>query len=343
MSRLLSRSAWIPLLAFACLTPPRATAQIAARDMSDAANAYLAALDDAERSRGVFQMADLERYDWHFIPRERRGLPWKDMTPAQRHLATALLASGLSQRGFIKASAIMSLEQILLELEQGKGPRRDPDNYSWSIFGKPSLDGTWGWRVEGHHLSVNFTLVAGKGISATPFFLGSNPAEVREGPRAGLRVLAVEEDVGRELLRSLTPEQHKTAVIADEAPKEIITGNKRHISPSDPDGIAASDLAAAQKATLHRLIEEYVRRARPEVADADLKRIEESGFEKVHFAWAGPDMPGQGHYYRIQGPTFLLEFDNTQNNANHIHTVWRDFNGDFGEDLLARHYRETPH
>ncbi|MBL9126209.1 MAG: DUF3500 domain-containing protein, partial [Verrucomicrobiales bacterium] len=200
-----------------------------------------------------------------------------------------------------------------------------------------------GWRVEGHHFSANFTIVQGKYVSATPSFLGSNPAEVRQGPRQGLRALAGEEDIGRELFRSLDPAQRAVAVIAPEAYPDVLTGDKRTVSPLEPAGLPSSKLTPSQLKTLRRLVEEYVRRARPEVADADLERIEKAGFDNVHFAWAGPDAPGKGSYYRVQGPTFLLEYDCTQNNANHIHAVWRDFAGDFGEDILARHYRETPH
>lgn len=325
------------------LTPWVARAQSPSVEMAGAANAFLASLDEAARARTTFPMDQDERRNWHIIPRERRGLSWKDMTPAQRHLATALLASGLSQRGFVKAKTIMSLEQILLELEQGRGPTRDPELYFWSVFGMPSPTGTWGWRVEGHHVSLNFTIVDGQHVSATPSMFGANPAEVRQGPRQGLRVMGAEEDLGRELFRSLDERQRSVALVAGQAPPEILSGFARKASPLQPDGLAASRLTSAQKKILRRLIEEYVRRVRAEVAEADLARIDKAGFEKVHFAWAGPDAPGQGHYYRVQGPTFLLEYDNTQNNANHIHAVWRDFDGDFGDDLLARHYRETPH
>lgn len=312
-------------------------------EMAATANAFLASLNDAQRTKAVIPFQDAERQNWNFVPMVRRGLTWKDMNSAQRHLATSLLASGLSQRGFVKAKTIMSLEQILLELEQGKGPVRDPELYYWAIFGEPSADGTWGWRVEGHHLSANFTIVEGQYISATPSFFGSNPAEVRQGPREGLRALAAEEDLGLELFRSLDPKQRATATIAEQAFPDVLTGNKRKASLLSPQGLPSSKLSTSQREILKRLIDEYVRRARPEVAEADLAKIEKAGFKNVHFAWAGQDAPGKGSYYRVQGPTFLLEYDCTQNDANHIHAVWRDFSGDFGEDILANHYRETPH
>jgi hypothetical protein len=330
-------------LALLLTLPPNAVAHSPAEEMADAARTFLASLDESRRERAAFKWDDAERLNWHFVPRDRKGLAWKDMTPAQRHLATALLASGLSQRGLIKATTIMSLEEILLELEQGRGPKRDPEAYFWSIFGEPSTSGTWAWRVEGHHLAINVTLVEGKGIATTPSFYGSNPAEVRQGPRKGLRPLAMEADLARELLGTLDAEQRRDAITSETAPRDILTGTERKVSPLSPAGLPASRMNDAQQKLLRRIIDEYVRRVRPELADADLKAIEDSGFEKVHFAWAGPEAAGQGHYYRVQGPTFLLEYDNTQNNANHIHTVWRDFTGDFGADLLAEHYRTTPH
>lgn len=340
-----SGSCVLRLLALALLgvVQPLAVAHEPTQEMADAANAWLASLSETQRSTASFDFADAERVNWHFIPRDRKGLSWKEMAPAQRHLATALLASGLSQRGFVKATTIMSLEQVLLELEKGSGPKRDPENYFWSVFGRPAPSGAWGWRVEGHHLAFNFTVVDGHLAAGTPTFLGSNPAEVRQGPRTGLRALAAEEDLGRALLRSLNADQRKIAVIADKAPADILTEAKRKVTPLSPAGLPASRMNASQKKILQNLIREYVGRLRPEFAEADLAKIQKAGFGKVEFAWAGPDTPGQGHYYRVQGPTFVLEYDCTQNNANHIHAVWRDFDGDFGDDALARHYRETPH
>lgn len=330
-------------LSVALLGTLPAGADSATSEMAGAANALLAALDAPKKAQATFELKDGERFNWTIIPRERKGLCWKDMTPAQRHLATSLLASGLSQRGFVKATTIMSLEQILLELEQGKGPKRDPEVYFWSLFGTPSETGTWGWRVEGHHVSLNFTIVEGRFVSSTPSMFGTNPAEVREGPRKGLRVMGAEEDLGRQLIRSLDAAQRSEAIVAEKAPADVVTIGLRNATPLQPDGLSAAKLNGPQKKLLRQIIEEYVRRARPEIADADLAEIDAAGFDKLTFAWAGPDQPGQGHYYRVQGPTFLLEYDNTQNNANHVHAVWREFKGDFGEDLLARHYRETPH
>ena len=315
----------------------------AAADMAQAANNLLAALSDEQRSKISFEFKDEERYNWHFVPRERKGLPLKQMDHAQRPLAHALLSSGLGQRGYVEAVTIISLEQILKEMEQGRGPARDPETYFFSIFGKPGPSGTWGWRVEGHHLSLNFTVADGRAVAGAPSFMGTNPGEVRQGPRKGLRVLAMEEDLGRQLVQALDDGQKKTAILPGEAPKEIITGNSRKAMLNDPAGIAYEQLRPEQRQMLLSLIDLYARRLRTEMAEHDLRKIMDAGVEKVRFAWAGGLDRGQPHYYRIHGPTFLVEYDNTQNNANHVHTVWRDLMNDFGEDALKKHYDQTPH
>lgn len=327
-------------LGLAALLPLRA--QEPAAEMAAAARAWLASLTPEQRARATFEFKHDERLNWHFIPRDRQGLPWGDLTPAQQHLAHALLASGLSHRGLVKASTIMSLETVLKEIEQGSGPLRDPVRYYFTVFGEPAPAGTWGWRLEGHHLSINFTLVKGH-PAATPSFMGANPATVKAGPMQGLRALGPEEDLGRALVKSLTPEQRRVAVIADKAPPDIFTAAQRKAGPLEDRGIRAGDLTEPQRALLRRLVEEYVRRVRPELADAELRAILQNGPENIRFAWMGGLEPGAGHYYRVQGPTFLLEYDNVQNDNNHIHAVWRSFDGDFGEDLLRRHYAEHPH
>ena len=301
------------------------------------------AVRNDEKGGATYPLEANERFNWHFIPRERKGLPFKEMAPEQKHLAHALLSTALSHRGYLKASTIMSLEQVLRDLEQGKGPTRDPELYFVTLFGKPDPKGTWGWRLEGHHLSLNFMLIDGAEITVTPSFLGSNPGEVREGPRKGLRVLGAEEDLARHLVKSLTDEQMKSAVYTNTAPREIITGNDRKAKAVTPMGISAAKLDKAQTQLLWQLIKEYVYRYRPEIADHDLKNIEKAGTRNLYFAWAGSVEPKKGHYYRVQGPTFLLEYDNTQNDANHIHAVWRDFEHDFGGDPLRQHYDQVTH
>src|SRR5438477_2724113 len=333
-------SEWAVLSAWA---HPAAGPQVVAEEMAAAANNLLATLTPEQAAQATYPIKDPEQFNWHFIPRERKGLPIKEMAPEQKHLAHALLSTALSHRGYLKASTIMSLEQVLRDLEQGKGPTRDPELYFVTIFGKPDPKGTWGWRVEGHHLALNFMLVDGKEVSVTPSFLGSNPGEIREGPRKGLRVLGAEEDLARQLVRSLNDEQKKVAIYTNTAPREIITGNDRKAKALTPMGISAAKLSKAQTELLWKVIKEYVYRYRPELADQVLKRIEAGGAKSLYFAWAGTVEPKQGHYYRVQGPTFLMEYDNTQNNANHIHAVWRDLERDFGDDLLRQHYDRVPH
>jgi hypothetical protein len=261
------------------------------------------------------------------------------MTPTQRHLAYSLLAAGLSQQGYIKATTIMSLEDVLRILENDSGERRNPEKYHLSIFGAPSEKGTWAWRFEGHHLSLHFTLVNGK-LAASPTFLGSNPAEVRQGPRQGLRVLAAEEDLARELLNSLTEAQRKLAILDAKAPNDILTSNKKTALIEGKLGVSLAQLNPKQRGLLANLLNEYVYNVPDQLALAREEKIRAAG-QDIRFAWMGPTEKGALHYYRIQAPTFLIEYDNTQNNGNHIHSVWRDFNGDFGLDLLAEHLKSA--
>jgi uncharacterized protein DUF3500 len=302
---------------------------------------FLAALNPAQASKARFDFASEERMNWHFIPRERKGLPFKEMEPAQQRLAHAFLSAGLSQRGYMKATTVMSLEAILKELEQGRGPARDSELYFFSVFGEPSDSKTWGWRVEGHHLSLNFTLAEGQLVASTPSFFGSNPAEVRDGPRQGLRALAGEEDRARSLLQALDEKQRTVAVFEKQAPKDILSSNSRRADVGPPIGLPAARMNKKQAELLTALIEEYAGNMPPDVAAARLDQLRRAGLDKIHFAWAGPLERGQPHYYRVQGPTFLIEYDNTQNNANHVHAVWRNYDGDFGLDLLGMHLKAS--
>jgi len=308
----------------------------ASAEMAMAANNFLADLTPEQKAKATFDVKDAERENWHYIPRARKGLPFKELTPSQRLLAEALLASGLSNRGYEKAVSIMSLDEVLAAIEQGKGPLRDPENYYISIFGAPGGAEPWGWRVEGHHLSLNYTASGDDTPSMTPSFFGSNPGEVRTGPRAGMRVLAAEEDLGRALVKSLDPEQLKEALIMETAPKDVLNIPGRNDTTAM--GLPQGKMKPEQQAMLARIIKEYLFRCRPDVAAEDWAKVEKAGFEKISFAWAGGLDRGQPHYYRVQGGHFVLEYDNTQNDANHVHSVWRDFDHDFGLDLLKAHY-----
>jgi hypothetical protein len=319
--------------------------------MAAAATAFLESLTPEQRRQAMFPFDGAERTHWHYIPTEnfpRNGLTVKRMNPSQRQLAHALLKAGLSRRGYLTATEIMELESVLAALEGAQPPRpnplvRDPERYFFSIFGTPSPRQTWGWRIEGHHLSLHFTVVNGTLVAGAPSFFGANPAEVRDGPRRGMRILGPEEDAARSLLGSLDASQRERAIINTTAPNDIVTMASVKIDPLSPAGIPAAALTASQRALLRKLIDVYAGSMADDIAADRLTRIEQAGWDKVAFAWAGPLERGQKHYYRVQGPTFLIEYDNTQNDANHIHSVWRDFHGDFGEDLLREHVNGTPH
>ena len=326
----------LPTIALVASVTP-ALAHHVETDMLEAAQHFIATLTPEQLQKASWPMEDAERKNWHFIPRKRLGLTLKEMTPEQRLVAQALLASGMSSRGYSKATTVMSLEALLAEIERGQTgkPVRDPELYFFSIFGTPSAEKPWAWRVEGHHLSLNFTC-SGHGTSTTPSFYGSNPGEVREGARKGLRVLGREEDLGRQLMRAFTPEQQKIALVTTEAPKDVLNDPKRE-NFTQPEGLAVAAMTNPQKAILEELIHEYLGRNRPEIEAAEWARIQ-SDWTTVTFAWAGGIEPGMGHYYRVQGKTFAMEYDNTQNEANHPHSAWRDRERDFGDDLLKEHY-----
>src|SRR5215510_6449924 len=316
----------------------------AASAMAEAANKFLASLTPEQKSKATLDFADENRRDWTVVPRDRKGVPLKDLDENQRRLAMEFMKTGLGSSGYQKATTIMSLEPVLAQLE---GPSRrfprDPELYYFSIFGTPSPKAPWGWRVEGHHISLHFTIVKGEMLSNTPLAFGANPAEVREGERKGLRALAGEEDRGRDLILALDEKQRAVAIFDQKAPTDILTLAKIKADPHKPEGIPAGQMNDKQQALLGKLIDEYLARMPQEVAEERSKKMREAGFDKIYFGWAGGVNKGDPHYYRVQSPTFLIEYDNTQNNANHIHSVWRDFNGDFGEDLLREHYKATPH
>ena len=328
--------------------------------MAATATKFLESLTPEQRQQATFAFDGAERTHWNFIPTElfpRNGLTIKQMNESQRRLAHELLKAGLSRRGYMTATQIMELENVLAVIEtaqratappptQGTPPPafvRDPERYFFSIFGTPSTRNTWGYRVEGHHMSLHFTVVDGTLVAGAPTFFGSNPGEVRAGPKKGTRVLGPAEDAARTLVESLDASQRGKAIIDTIAPNDIVTVAKVKIDPLSPAGIPASALTASQRALLRKLIGVYTGYMADDIAAGRLKRIEKAGWDRVAFAWAGSLERGKKHYYRVQGPTFLIEYDNTQNDANHVHLVWRDFNGDFGEDLLREHVRGTPH
>lgn len=317
--------------------------------MTKAATAFLNSLSAEQKSKAKFAFAGEERFFWHYIPTDdipkrynkpRMGLILAEMNSAQRALAHSLLAAGLSQSGYIKATSIMSLEDILKEMEKDTVGRRNPEKYHFSIFGDPSDTGTWGYRVEGHHVSVHFTIANGK-LAGTPTFFGSNPHEVRQGPRAGIRPLGEEEDTGRDLMNALDENQKKTATVAAEAYKDILTEASRKAAlQGQPNGLSARKMNSRQRELLAKILDVYVHNVPDQVAQSRMEKIKKAG-NNMYFAWAGPAAKNAPHYYRVAGPTFLVEYDNTQNEANHSHTVWREMEGDFGLDLLGDHIKSS--
>ena len=363
MSRSDARNGLAVVLVLCGLMASAALARTALLDRASTAGAMLAAAegwlaslsaDQAVRAQRPFD--DPHRTAWHFIPKfERKGLQLREMTPAQAALALSLLQTAVSQTGFDKACGIMELDEVLRIQEGIKAKNiRDSQRYFFTIFGKPSNRDPWGLSVEGHHLSLNFTLRDGRLVDSTPQFLGANPAVVRSGlpalpalPLAGQRILRDEETLAFELVQSLAAAQRIKAVIAAEAPKDIRAAGTTQPPPEAPVGIRYGELSAQQQQVLRRLIDVYCSAMVPEVAAERLNLAEEApgGWDAVAFAWAGATEPGIGHSYRVEGPTFSIEFCNVQpdaegNPANHIHCVWRDRTGDF--DLSAMGSPATP-
>ena len=334
-----------------CGSQPRAdTAGVPGGDTSAspvATRTFLSTLNPSQRAAASFPFDDPERTRWAYVPQARAGIPLAAMDAEQRAAAFGVLGTGLSERGTVLAHGIIELEGILGELEGAVsslfGPRRDPELYYLTLFIGPGGTPPFGWRFEGHHLSVNVTDLGPNGQIVAPLFMGANPARVPNGPREGLRLLAAEEDLAFELLHMLDADQRARATIAAQTSGDILTRNDPTVRPMAFAGLPAAEMTIAQQRQLRRLLEVYAGRMADSSAHRQLQRINDAGFERLHFAWAGAHQPRRPHYYRIHGPTVLVEYDNSQASGNHIHTVWRDLENDFGGDLLRRHYTRQPH
>ncbi|HEY2893870.1 MAG TPA: DUF3500 domain-containing protein [Pirellulales bacterium] len=313
-----------------------------AADMTKAGKAFLKSLSDQERSTALMPYDARERTDWHFIPKPtRKGLQVKNMNPEQRKAAFDLLHAALSASGYHKATKIMQLETVLRELEKSRaagGPLRDPERYFFTLFGEVNSQGRWALSVEGHHLSLNFVVAGGKVVSSTPTFFGANPGTLMAeyGPEfpKGLRVLEKEEQLAFDLLSSLTAEQRAKAIVAAKAPNDVRDAGSASPPRSAPAGLSGAEMKPEQVATLKSLVAEYANNLPADLAGERLATIERDGYQAITFCWAGGDKAGVGHDYRIQGPSFLIEFNNTQpdsagNLANHIHSVWHNLGGNF--------------
>jgi len=317
-------------------------------DMSKAAIKFLQSLSPEQKAKAQFAFEDSERSNWNYVPIERKGIPLRELTTEQRKVGMDLLHTALSDTGFNKAVAITQLELVLRQVENrpANDDHRNPEKYYFSIFGDPVSSSTWGWRFEGHHVSFNFSSKNNQLVSATPGFLGTNPAIVLSGPEKGKQILKDETELGFALLHSLDATQIGKAVIDKTAPGEILTASSRKAMINDPKGILYSELNPAEQKIFMQLLSIYIHRYTRLFASAMMKEIEAAGLNNLRFAWAGDQQepgPGHPHYYRIQGPSIIIEYDNTQNNANHVHSVIRDLKNDFGGDELLEHYNKNKH
>jgi hypothetical protein len=315
------------------------TGRPAGAAMADAAERFLESLPPDLRGKAQFGYDDPERLRWFFVPLQdrerkptRKGVRLEELSESQKAAALNLLKAGTSPTGYAQATTIISLESILRELEKNGAMVRSPGWYFVTVFGTPSKTGRWGWRIEGHHLSLNFALDHGKIAAATPAFFGANPAEVKAGEKKGQRTLPEVEDLARELIRSFTEEQQQVAKQAKQFPEVDNTPATRQ---AQPVGLPAAKMTAAQRETLTKLLQAYTNRLPAEVAEEEYRSALAGGIEQIHFAYAGGPEPGQPYTYHIQGPTFLVQFLNVQNDsagnpANHIHSAWRHLPADFG-------------
>ena len=309
------------------------------------ANKFLNSLSSEQRKKALYDFESDERYNWHFIPKnDRKGIMLSELDEHQKQLGFGLLKFYLSDTGFKKTQEIIQLEVILKELEnrQKDDTYRDPGKYTFIFFGKPSDSIPWGWRFEGHHISFNFSTIANKIIAGTPGFMGSNPAIILSGPQKGLQILENETELGFKLVRSFSSQQSAKAIISEDVPGDIITYNNRKAMIENPQGILYAEMNDAQQKILLQLLSVYINRYTKLFADDMMHEIEEAGLKNLRFAWIGSKEHaiGNPYYYRIQGPTVIVELDNTQNNANHVHSVIRDLKHDFGGDELLQHYEK---
>ncbi len=330
--------------AFLVLLPALAVAVVGDQKPTEvvgAAQAFLASLDRDQHHRAMLPFDDDYRTLWRYTPVERKGISWKDLDADQTAKAHALIKAALSDMGYHRTQTVRTIEEALSQIENST--RRDKDNYLFTFFSAPDTAAKWGWRYEGHHVSLNFTYDGAKLVASTPQFFGSNPAEVRSGEHKGLRMLAKDEDLAIGLLATLSDDQKKKAIIAAGAPNEIFTAENRVAARQAAAGLTFKEMTQLQQDALIELIMLNAAAQRPEEVARRLERIAKAGHDKIVFAWMGAPDRSAAHYYRIQGPTFLIEFDNSQNRANHIHLVWRDFEGDFGRDVLKEHYEQHSH
>jgi hypothetical protein len=329
-----------PTLLRATALPETAGGRASRRTMAALAGAFVETLSDAQRDQASWAFEDAERFNWHYVPRERAGVPIQKMSAASKAALHDLLRHALSETGYRKAVDVMSLEEPLGLIENHQRFYRHPENYSVTIFGTPGRL-PWGWRIEGHHLSLNFTAVTEELFGVTPAFWGANPACVPDGyPMAGHRTLGRETDLSYRLIRSLGEAERGRAIIATGSLGNIITEPGREDALRERQGLPLAAMDEGLRNLALELVTTYAHNLRGDLAEAEIARVREAGFEQIHFAWGGPLEDGHANYWRLHGPITLIEYDNTQNDANHIHSVWHDLRRNWGRDLLREHYAQ---
>jgi hypothetical protein len=311
----------------------------AAQRIVEQAHRFLGLLDDGQRRQVLITFESDNRLDWHYIPRSRSGLPLGSMSPAQADAARALFATVLNEQGLKLLDGVRLVEGVLREQQ---GSFRDPGRYYVSVFGTPGRF-PWGWRFEGHHLSLNVALPNAGHVSVTPFFAGAHPATVRDGPNKGFRLLGVSEDLARQIMNGLSEPQRRAALIADRSFGEIVASPQRERDLGQPRGLELAAMDGPSRQLVEVLMDRFLGTLAPDILASQKRRVMEQGLASFRFAWAGSLTPGEAYYFRVHGPVTLIEHDNTQNGANHVHSVWRDLAADFGHDALAEHYRQQPH
>lgn len=311
----------------------------AAQRIAEAANRLLGLLDDGQRRQVLIAFESDNRLDWHYIPRSRSGLTLGEMKPDQAQAARALFATVLNEEGLKLLDGVRLVEGVLREQQ---GSFRDPGRYYVSLFGSPGRF-PWGWRFEGHHLSLNVALPDAGHVSVTPFFAGAHPATVHGGPNKGFRLLGASEDLARQIVNGLSPSQRRTAIIADRSFGDIVASPRREKDLGQPRGLELAAMDGPSRRLVEALMDRFLDTLAPDLSAAQKRRVMEQGLERFRFAWAGSLTPGEAYYFRVHGPLTLIEHDSTQDGADHVHSVWRDLAADFGHDALAEHYRQQPH
>ncbi|MBG81547.1 MAG: hypothetical protein CMJ39_12680 [Phycisphaerae bacterium] len=308
-------------------------------DSTDSAKAFIESLDDEQMAQAVYSFEDSKRLHWMYLPGARAGLPLRDMNKDQRKRANDLLATMLSEHGMRDLEGIYAMELALREQSRRRGhedPTRDPDQYELAIFGTPG-EPIWAWHYEGHHLSLNFTHI-NEEVCVTPLFIGVAPFELPEGPLQGTRVLGDESDLAFKFMQSLDDEQRKQAILSDRTPHDILTMPGRENRLNKPEGLKLGTLNMNQKMMAMAILESYARILQGPVAQIELDRITQHGLDNLHFAWMGKLTPDQSHYFRLQGPSFILEYDCVGGDPEHVHMVWHDPERNMGADPLKRHH-----